>query len=92
VPSAPAVPIREVLQKLEKILGQPVKSRTAGRFLVHLMSLFNPMMRELKETLYMWEEPYRVDHSAFAARFDDAVTPLDQGLAETVAWFRANSA
>ena len=61
-----------------------------SRFLVGLIGLFNPMLRELKEMLYEFEEPFVVDSSAFEAAFAGRATPLEDAIPATVAWFRAH--
>ena len=38
--------------------------------------------------MYEFEEPYIVDHSQFEAAFGANPTPMDQAIAETVAWYR----
>ena len=88
VPSAETITPRQLIGLVSTELGQPIKIRAAGRFLVSLLGLFDPLMHELKETLYQWEKPYRVDHSKFAAAFGANPTPHPVAVRETVAWFR----
>jgi nucleoside-diphosphate-sugar epimerase len=38
--------------------------------------------------LYEFEEPFVVDHSAFAQAFGDHATPLREAIRETVRWYR----
>jgi nucleoside-diphosphate-sugar epimerase len=40
--------------------------------------------------LYLWEEPFVVDHSRFAAAFGFEATPLDEAISHTVEWFRTH--
>ena len=58
--------------------------------LVHLLALFNPAVREIKEVLFEFEEPFVVDSSRFEQAFGQTATPLDQAIPATVEWFRAN--
>jgi nucleoside-diphosphate-sugar epimerase len=60
--------------------------------MLNTLALFVPVLRELKEMMYQWDRPFEVDHSRFAARFWDDPTPLEQGLAETMGWYRSRSA
>jgi hypothetical protein len=46
-------------------------------------------MRGLVENLYVFYEPYLVDHGAYAAAFSDEVTPLREAIRQTVAWARS---
>ena len=45
-------------------------------------------MRELAETSYMFSRPFVLDSSASEQRLGLSPTPLEAGLAETVAWWR----
>ena len=60
--------------------------------MVWLGGLFNRNVREVRETLHQWQEPFVVDagkyHRAFGP-FD--VTPHRDAIAQTVSWFRAGS-
>jgi len=88
IPSAEPVTPRQLIAMVSEALGQPLKIRAAGRWLITLLGLFDPLMRELKETLYQWETPYLVDHSKFATAFGAQPTPHHTAVHETVAWFR----
>lgn len=88
VPSAPARPVREVVEMIYREAGYPPKIRTVPRWLLSVLGLFSGDMRELGEVLHHWDRPYVVDHSKFASRFWDDVTPLPEGVAATVRWYR----
>jgi len=47
------------------------------------------MIREVKEMMYTWEEPYIVDHSKFEAAFGVEITSHEEALKETIAWFKS---
>ena len=51
------------------------------------MGLFNPIVKEVKEMMYTWQEPYIVDHSKFEKAFATKVTDHQTAIKETVAWF-----
>jgi nucleoside-diphosphate-sugar epimerase len=91
VPNAPARTQREVMALLSELAGRPVKIRSLRRKMVALLSLFSPMLGELKELMHQWELPYRVDHSKWTARFGDEHTPLDEGLRATLDWYRSQT-
>ena len=50
--------------------------------------LFSREMRELAETSYMFTRPFVLDSSASEQRLGLSPTPVEAGLAETVAWWR----
>ncbi len=88
IPNAPTVSTRQILQLIEAELQHPVKHQAAGRLLVTVLSKVNPILKEFPELMYEWEEPYIVDHSQFAAAFGAQITPLADGLKQTIAWYR----
>ena len=47
-------------------------------------------MRELAETSYMFTAPFVMDSSASEERLGLSPTPTTDGLATTVAWWRAH--
>ena len=91
VPSAPTLTTRAFVDLVAAAIGQPVRPRPAGRLLLTVIGLFQPMVREIKEMLYEWEEPHVVDHSRFAEVFGAQTTPHAEAIAETVAWYRART-
>ncbi len=88
VPSAKTISIRELVSLAEKELEQPIKIRSAGRFMVSILGLFNPMIRETKEMMYIWETPYILDHSQYEAQFGAETTSHEDAIKATVAWYQ----
>lgn len=88
VPNAPDKTTREVLQMFADEFGCPLKIQTMPKPLMSILGLFNADVRELKEMLYQWERPFHVDATKFTGRFWDDPTPLEQGVAQTVAFYR----
>lgn len=95
VPSAETVTTRQFVALVgEAVSGgsrpaRPLKIRPAGKFMVSLLGLFNANLREFKEMMYEFEEPYIVDHSQYQAAFGSETTPHEAAIAETAAWYRA---
>jgi hypothetical protein len=58
--------------------------------MVNAVGLFNGNVRELKEMLYEYEEPFVVDDSRFVTAFGSIATPLPEAIDTTVSWYRAN--
>jgi nucleoside-diphosphate-sugar epimerase len=84
-PTLEAISTREMVARFGDLLGERPKLMVAGRPILTVLGLFNPLMRTLKETLYQWESPYRLDSRRFQSTFGLRPTPLDQALRETVA-------
>ena len=55
---------------------------------VRVLGLVNPMLRELAEMSYEFDEPFVLDTSKYQATFGVAGTPLAAAIAATVAWYR----
>ncbi|MCA9882294.1 MAG: NAD-dependent epimerase/dehydratase family protein [Anaerolineae bacterium] len=89
LPTAPTGTTRELLTKISKAAGlNEVKINAAPKLILRIMGLFQPMVAEVYEMLYEFEEPFVLDHSKFDAAFGDISTPLDEAIAETVAYYR----
>ena len=87
-PNAPTITTRQMVDLFARELGRPIKVRSAGKTLIAILGLFNPLMREIKEMMYEWEQPYVVDHSSYENAFGAEVTPHAVAVKETVAWYR----
>jgi nucleoside-diphosphate-sugar epimerase len=68
--------------------GARAKIRRASKAALQFIGLFNPLMSEMAEMAYEFEQPYIMDGSKFARSFGVAPTPLPDAVATTVAWFR----
>lgn len=90
LPNAPTLTTRQVLEMVFAEAGHPPKISSAPRLGVRFIGLFNPVVREVYEMLYEFEEPFIVDHSKFERAFGNCATPLPEAIKATVAWFRAN--
>ncbi len=89
VPNAPARTQREVVEMAAGLADRPARIRSLRRRTVSLLAPFSSVLREVKELMYQWELPYRVNHSKWAARFGEQHTPLEEGLRTTLDWYRA---
>ncbi|TDC54147.1 NAD-dependent epimerase/dehydratase family protein [Jiangella ureilytica] len=93
VPTAPPFSARELAEKIAAIAGSaPARIRRVPYWLQDAMGLAVPMMRELRETRHQFARPFVLDSSDFQATFGQQPTPVDDGVAETVRWWRARSA
>ncbi|MGI9642479.1 MAG: NAD-dependent epimerase/dehydratase family protein [Acidimicrobiia bacterium] len=89
VPSAEPVTSRQLFDMIFEELGQEPKIRSANGVLLNLLALFNSDMRRLKrEKVYQFTTPWLVDSSKYEEAFGRDVTPHDQAVRETVAWFK----
>lgn len=89
LPCAPAETTRELVGRFAGALGREIPVRRVPRLALAVLGLAVPIVRELNEMAYQWEEPFVVDDARFRARFGDLATPLDAAARETVAYARA---
>jgi hypothetical protein len=60
-------------------------------WLLKLLAVFVPIMRELSEMEYQWRMSYVFEAPAFTKAFGaDHVTPHAVAVGKTLAWFRDN--
>jgi nucleoside-diphosphate-sugar epimerase len=86
LPCAPAGSLRELVHAFAEALGRPIRVARVPRVLVKALALVNPLIREVDELLYQWDESFIVDDRRFRERFGIAPTPADEAAAETVRW------
>jgi len=93
VPTAPAVSIRRFAELVSAATGSgtPRISRTS-RPMLHVVGAFVPPLREMVEMLYAFDEPLILDSSKIERAFGLRPTPLEESVAETIAWWRAHLA
>jgi nucleoside-diphosphate-sugar epimerase len=89
VPNAPAQTTNEVIAMIGDELGQEIKVSAAPEPILKLMGLFNPTLREVNEMLYEFKSNFVADGEKFSKLFGMKATPLDQAIAQTVAWWKS---
>ena len=88
LPHAPAATPRELVRIVQLAAGQQHRMRVLPAVVVRAAGLVVPMARELAELAYQVQAPFVADDSAFGALVGDVpVTPHEQALAATLAWF-----
>lgn len=88
VPNPAPLTTRQMVELVEAELGRPIKPRPAGKFMITVLGWFNPLLAEMREMMYEWEEPYIVDDRRYRQQFGHGVTPPQQAVRETVAWYQ----
>ena len=88
IPSAETITTKKFLNLVFKETETFPSVKTAPKFIVNLISLFNPIIKELKEVLPEYDLPYKVDHSKFRRTFGNHSTPHEIAIRETVNWYR----
>jgi nucleoside-diphosphate-sugar epimerase len=79
---------REFLARISRVAGQAPRVRVYPRLLFTVLAWFQPLMREVKEMLYLWGNSIILDDAAVRRRFPDfRETPLDEAIIATLRWF-----
>jgi len=83
---------REFATKVFAAVGKAPKLRVAGKSLLRVMGLFNPLMRELVEMHYLQTTPVVLDDSALQKLLGPLKkTSYEDGIGRTVEQMRATS-
>ncbi len=90
VPNAPTHSTRKVVTKAFELAGQTPKMSSMGRLMMRVGGIFIPGARETVEMMYEFEQPFVVDDSKFKRAFGDISTGFEEGLEQTLAWYRTH--
>jgi nucleoside-diphosphate-sugar epimerase len=91
-PTGPALTQRQLAAAFAKAGGVPApKVDAIPGWLLRIIGLFAPGMRELAEMLYQFERPFVMDSRASEASLGLHPTPLPEAAAATVAWWRTQA-
>lgn len=86
LPCQPAVTTRELANRFSPYLEIPVCMKQMPNWASKTLGLFMPVMRELSEMSYQWNEPFIIDDSRFRRTFEVALISVDEAAMETVKW------
>ena len=88
LPGPATVTTRALLDLVAAEVGHAVGVRSVPKPALRALGLVNPMLRELAETAYQFDQPFIMDTSKYQAAFGAGGTPLATAVAATVAWYR----
>jgi nucleoside-diphosphate-sugar epimerase len=92
-PTAPAVSQRRFAELAADAAGLPApKLSRVSKPMLYLAGIFVPPAREMIEMAYEFEEPFILDSAKIERAFGLRPTPLEEAIAETVAWWRGDRA
>jgi nucleoside-diphosphate-sugar epimerase len=92
LPGPETVTTRQILDLIAAETGHPVRVRSLPPLVVRALALINPMMRELAEMAYEFDEPFILDTTRYQTTFGPAGTPLATAIAATIDWYRTRTA
>jgi nucleoside-diphosphate-sugar epimerase len=88
LPGPETVTTRQLLDILAGDVGHPVGVRNLPKLAVRALGMFNPLLRELIEMSYEFDEPFVLDTTKYQATFQPAPTPLATAITTTADWYR----
>jgi nucleoside-diphosphate-sugar epimerase len=91
LPGPETVTTLEIIDLLAAELGHPVGIRKVSKFALRAMGLVNPLMRELVEMSYEFEEPFVLDTTKYETTFGTSGTPLATAITDTMTWYRTQA-
>ena len=85
LPTAPnPYTMKELVEIIAGELGVKPRYMTANKFVVRLMGLFIPIMKEMVEMMYQYDRDYIFVSDKFEQRFDFKPTPYLEGIRSIV--------
>jgi nucleoside-diphosphate-sugar epimerase len=91
LPGPETVTTRQLPELVAGNVGHQVGVRSVPKLAVRALGLFNPMMRELPEMSYQFDEPFVLDTTKYKSTFGTAGTPLATAIRATVAWYQSRN-
>ena len=83
--------VKGFLNQISRVANAPEKITVYPKWLFSVLGIFNPVMKEVKEMLYLFEGTVILDDSKVRKLFPDfRETPMDDAITETLNWFRQN--
>jgi nucleoside-diphosphate-sugar epimerase len=86
LPCRPAVTTRQLVARIAAVLGRPITVVRISPLRVALLAIGMPILHEMKEMAYQWEEPFVVDDAKFRSRYGDLSTPDEAAAKATIEW------
>jgi nucleoside-diphosphate-sugar epimerase len=75
---------KEWIEAIAKEFGVKQKYMAVPKYLVRIMGLFQPVMKEMVEMMYQYDRDYVFDSSKFEKVFDFSPTSYIDGIKETI--------
>jgi hypothetical protein len=78
--------MRQLVDRVARWLGRPIRVAVVPRLLMNALGSAVPLVREMNEMLYQWDEPFVVDDRRFRERFRMDPTPAGRAAQATIGW------
>ena len=88
IPNSPTLTTRQMLSLFFEEARLPPNMGSIPDFVVRMLGLVKPVVREVAEMLYESNEPFVVDSGKFVRAFGDIATPHRDAIRQTLEWYR----
>lgn len=78
---------KEFIELAAKEFNQPAKSTVFAKWMIKMLGLFIPVMKEMNEMLYQNEYSYVFDSSKFEKHFNFTPTSYEEGIKQTAKYY-----
>ena len=92
LPCSPAASMRALVARFSRYLGRDIGLTVMPRWGVRSLGLIVPMIGEINEMLYQWDEPFIIDDRRFRKAFAAEPIEVERAAADTVAWAKEHYA
>ncbi len=75
---------KEWIEEIATVLNKEARIQTVPLWMIRLLGLFIPVMKEFPEMLYQFEQDYIFDSTKFERRFGISATPPIEGIKATI--------
>ena len=92
LPCTAAESMRALVARFSRYLGRDIGFRVMPGWAVKALGLVVPMIREIGEMMYQWDEPFVIDDRRFRAAFHAEPVEAERAAADTVTWAKSHYA
>jgi nucleoside-diphosphate-sugar epimerase len=78
---------REIVEKTAELTSKKPKITVMGNFMISVLGLFIPILKELKEMMYQYNSAYDFNSDKFEKTFNVKPTSYEEGLKATVDYY-----
>ncbi len=86
-PTAEPITQREFLEIAFEIANKTTKITSLSNFMLNMVAVFNPIVKEIKELSYQFEKPFIMDHSKYEKKFGLNITSHKKAIETTLEWY-----
>ncbi len=90
LPCTPAESMRALVARCSRFLGRDIGFAALPWWVTKMLGLVVPMLGEIEEMMYQWDEPFIIDDRRFRAGFGATPTEQARAAADTVAWAKSH--